>query len=86
MSIKLTDEEKQIGEQYNEENEKYLQILYDLFGEMTAYQLVAISHAKNSPWYELNKRCNSNIPHNEIIDKTKTKIWFESLLVKNENK
>lgn len=59
------------------ENLKYIKVLFNLFGNYTAYDLVALSHSKGSPWCNIYvKYDGEDIPHYEIVDKLKTKKWF----------
>ena len=64
----------------NPENLKYIEMLYNLFKDFNATQLVNLSHIKGSPWYDIYERWNGAIPENEVISKKETKIWFESLV------
>lgn len=59
------------------ENLKYIKILFELFGDYTAYDLVALSHCNGSPWCDIYRKYeDGDIPGDEIIDKLKTKKWF----------
>ncbi len=64
----------------NENLKIYMDLLYKLFGNFSAFNLVAFSHAKGSPWYDINKKQNGKITnHNIIIEKQKTKEWFKKI-------
>lgn len=65
-------------------NLKYIEILYNLFSEFTPTELVNLSHANNSPWDEIYRASNGNIPKNMHIDKIKTKNWFGTLVEKKD--
>lgn len=68
----------------NRVNLKYIKILYNLFNDFTAAQLVNLSHIENSPWYNISKKWNSQIPKNVMISKNETKEWFSTLVVKKD--
>lgn len=65
-------------------NLKYIEILYNLFSEFTPTELVNLSHANNSPWDEIYRASNGNIPKDMHIDKIKTKNWFGTLVEKKD--
>lgn len=74
----------------NEENKKYIEVLYKLFKDFSTFDLVNLSHSKESPWYKINKKYNGNLSEekNIIIEKEATKEWFSSIIessVKNQN-
>lgn len=79
--IELDEEEKEIGENYSRENERYLEVLYNLCGSMSTYDLVALSHSKDSPWDMINRKYNNQIPHRVVLDKEQTRNWFSSLVI-----
>ncbi len=62
-------------------NNYYISILYSLFKDYTAFDLVSLSHSEGSPWDEINKESKGNpIDKSEIINKAKTKAWFEKII------
>lgn len=63
-------------------NLKFIEILFDLFHEFNATQLVNLSHSKQSPWYKIYKDCNGKIPRDKMISKKETKVWFATLVEK----
>lgn len=65
-------------------NLKFIEILYDLFHEFNATQLVNLSHAKGSPWYKIYKEYNGRIPRDKNISKMETKEWFATLVEKKD--
>lgn len=76
MPIKL---EKNIH--INEENQRYIEVLYALFKDYSTFDLVNLSHSKDSPWYKINKEYNGNISDKKIIiEKDATKIWFSGII------
>ncbi len=70
-----------------EENKKYIEGLFDLLKDYTAYKLVALSHSEGSPWYEIYEKYQDTIiPDDIVIDKKKTKNWFKEIITIDENK
>lgn len=67
------------------ENEKYIELLHNLFKEFSSYDLIALSYAEKSPWLEVYNKYNENIPHNIVIEKQKTKNWFKELIKDTES-
>lgn len=70
----------------NEENKKYIEYLYNIFGSFSAFDLVTISHSEGSPWYNINKKYNDNIPHKTVIRKQDTKEWFKRIIREEDSK
>ncbi len=66
----------------NPNNLPYIKILFNLFHEFSAAQLVNLSHLKGSPWYNISKKYDGKIPEYEIINKKDTKEWFNTLVIK----
>lgn len=65
----------------NEENKKYIDILYTLFKDYTTFDLVNLSHSKDSPWHVIDKKYNGDISDKKIIiEKEATKKWFSSII------
>ncbi len=56
----------------NKENKKYIEILFQLLGNMTTYELVTLAHLPDSPWKKHSGE--------QIIPKLETKNWFSHLL------
>lgn len=63
-----------------EENKKYIENLYKLFKDYSAYKLVSLSHREDSPWYKINEKYGFEIPKNVVIPKKETKEWFNSIV------
>lgn len=69
----------------NPNNKKYIEELFRNFSEFKAFELVSISHQEGSPWSEINKKYNSNIPDGIKIEKIATKKWFNTIIeINNE--
>lgn len=69
----------------NQNNLKYIQMLYDLFKDFNATQLVNLSHMEGSPWHTIYSEYNGTIPRDQMISKRKTKEWFNNLVeIKDE--
>ncbi len=80
MDIQLNENDIGIAESMGNENKKYIEILFQLLGDMTAYQLVTLSHLPSSPWAKLNQKYNGNIDKNIQISKIETRDWFATLI------
>lgn len=80
MDIQLNENDIGIAESMRNENKKYIEILFQLLGDMTAYQLVTLSHLPSSPWAKLNQKYNGNIDKNIQISKIETRDWFATLI------
>ncbi len=83
IEISLTENQVSIGENLPPENKKYIDKIYSLFGNFSAFDLVTLTHLKGSPWsiiYESNKeskKYNFENLNDSVISKKKTKEWFE---------
>ena len=64
----------------NEANRFFVENLYSLFKDFKPAALVNLSHSEGSPWFEIYKENNGNIPRDAKISKLKTKNWFSSLV------
>lgn len=80
MNIMLNEKDTEIAININKENKKYIEKLFQLLGDMTAYQLVTLSHLPNSPWAKLNQKYNGNIEKHISISKIETRDWFMNLI------
>ena len=98
IEITISEEESMIGDELSKENKKYIDDIFEIFGELPAFHLVTLTHMKGSPWdkiYESNKNTNKyNFKkiNPSIISKKETKEWFEDVFyfifedTKEENK
>lgn len=83
LAILLSDENKTFGEQLPATNKKYIKDIYNLFGDLSAFQLVTLTHLKGSPWYKIYtynqeaKVYNFNQLNSSIISKEETKEWMK---------
>ena len=64
-------------------NQHFVENLFILFKDFTAAALVNLSHSEGSPWYEIYKKNNGNIPRDVNINKLETKKWFNTLVKVN---
>lgn len=84
--ITLTDEKIEKGNSISDDKKNMLKELYDVFGELTANELVTLTHMKDSPWYkkwnENNKRVVYGTP--SYISKVDTKNWFKEMFIVSE--
>lgn len=78
-NITLTEEEKELGNSISDNKKETLKEIYELFGKLTALQLVNFTHMPGSPWHEIW----NNYGHYLDIPKEKIKKWF-SKYVTNE--
>lgn len=85
MNLALNQEDIEIACAMNLENQKYIEKLFQLLGDMTAYQLVTLSHLPDSPWAKLNQKYNGMIEKNVSISKIETRNWFAHLIGINLN-
>ena len=84
--IDLTEEKIKIGEQINKDKKELLEELYNVFGKLSANQLVNLTHKVGSPWYNKwvengRKVIAGSASH---IDKEETKRWFKELFIVDE--
>lgn len=84
MEIVLESSQVLIGNHLPDTNKKYIERIYSLFADFSAFDLVTLTHLKGSPWdeiFEKNKKFeqyNFQILNDSEIDKLKTKEWFSS--------
>lgn len=80
--IELSEEEKQLGRNISSENKKYIEVLFKLFGDMKASELVDLTHIKSSPWYELynKERDSEQVNLNVEVNKIATREWFKEFI------
>ena len=79
-TISLNEEGDEIASNMNEENKVYIEALYRLLGDMTASQLVTLSHLPNSPWFKLKEKFHGNIPKDTIISRVETRDWLAEMI------
>lgn len=78
MEITLSTEEIYIGENLPGINKDYIDRIYNLFGSLTAFDLVTLTHLTGSPWdkiYKSNKYPFDKL-NESIIQKNDTRDWF----------
>lgn len=84
IPIVLEDEEKEKALKLPEENQKYINIVYDVFSAFTAFELVTLTHLEGSPWSkvykenEQNKKYDFEELNDSIISKEETRKWFKT--------
>lgn len=75
--IKITEEEREWGNQISEEKKRLMKELYDAFKDFSAIQLVNFTHAEGSPWKKAwDIKTYSEIPKKDI------KEWFSQYVKK----
>lgn len=83
LPIVLTEEEKQKGTELFEQNKIYIDKIYEIFGGLSAFKLVTLTHLDGSPWSEIYKNNQKNKEFDfEFINKSKilkieTKNWIK---------
>lgn len=79
LAIKLTKIEEDVGVNLPLENKKYIEKVYNLFGALSAFELVTLTHLNDSPWSRIKntKQYNFEVLNDSVIDKDDTKSWFE---------
>lgn len=83
MPILLSHEEIDKIKELPEINRKYIDKIFNIFSNFTAFELVTLTHLDGSPWSELYKENNREKRYdfaqlNESeIDKEITRDWFE---------
>jgi uncharacterized phage-associated protein len=80
LEITLSEEEISIANNLPENNKKYIEKVYKIFGGLNAYDLVSLTHMKGSPWEKIKneKKYDFQVLNDSVIDKKATKEWFES--------
>lgn len=80
--IKIDKNDKELGNKISEKNKKCVNILYLVFGKMSASDLVTLTHLPNSPWAKVYdaKKCSS-IETECIIPKSDTLQWFNGIIL-----
>ncbi len=83
--IRISEEEKTIGESLSEVNKKCIEKIYSIFGELSVFELEVLTHLESSPWrviYNLNKQKSKydfeDINNKSLIPKKETAIWFKN--------
>lgn len=86
--IKLSDEQKKIGENIDSLKKEILNRVYEVFGGLTSRQLVDLTHMINSPWYETWMENGEHVIYGEksYINKPKTKKWFRETFIEDVRK
>lgn len=75
-NVKLTGEERQIGNGISDEKKVTMEELYEAFKGYSATQLVNFTHSKDSPWYKA-----WNIKEYSIISKADMKEWIGNYII-----
>lgn len=85
IEISISEEESIIGDGLSNKNKKYIDDIFEIFGELPLFGLVTLTNMKNSPWdkiYESNKNTNEydfKKINKSTISKKETKEWFEDV-------
>lgn len=74
--IELTESETKKVKNMPEMNSVLIYGLYKIFGKWSTYDLVEMTHEKNSPWSNVYDENNKNT----LIDKLETKKWLKEKL------
>lgn len=85
--IKITKENIEKGNKISKDKKEMLEELYRVFKNMSATQLVNLTHMVDSPWYKKWKENGMKVVYGEssYINKAETKEWFRKyFIVQNE--
>lgn len=77
-NIELTDEESKKIINFPNVNKVFVELLFRVFGNWSAYELVELTHEKDSPWYKVTN--GEEKDSSKIVSKTDTKLWLERKL------
>lgn len=83
--VYISKDEIDQGENLPKENKEYLKKTFEIFGELSAFNLVTLTHMIGSPWneiYEYNKDMHEydfKKINDSLIPKEKTRKWFEDV-------
>lgn len=61
----------------NKEIIELLDVIWEVYGRLPAYQLSNMTHLSGTPWDTINKKYNGEIPNNTDINTEIIKDWFE---------
>lgn len=86
LPIVLTKEKIESGKEICKDKKDMLNELYNVFGNLSANELVNLTHMRNSPWYNKWIENNKRVVYGEAsyIDKKETKQWFKENFIDNE--
>jgi len=81
--IILTEEKIEMGKEIARDKKNMLNELYMVFGDLSANELVNLTHMQDSPWYNKWIENNKRVVYGEAsyIDKIATKIWFKEKFI-----
>lgn len=84
--IVLNEEKIELGNSICKEKKSMLEELYNVFGGLSANQLVDLTHMKDSPWYKKWNDNNRKVVYGKdsYISKAETKSWFRENFIVNE--
>ncbi len=84
--ITLTEEKLKIADTISKDKKRMLEELYKVFGDLSANQLVNLTHMTGSPWYNKWIENNKKIVYGaaSYIDKIETKKWFRENFIVSE--
>ena len=81
--IILSKEQEEIGESISDEKKEILSYIYQVFGNLSAMQLVELTHRKDSPWYNKWEENEGKVVFGKesYIDKIQTRDWFKKVFI-----
>lgn len=84
--IELTSDNITAGNNIDKEKKLLLDNIYDVFKNVSATDLVAYTHMKNSPWSEVWEKNGGKVGYgdNTHIDKIKTRDWFKDVFTRQQ--
>lgn len=80
LPITITEEQKEKAENLPDKNKEYIESIYKILGDLSAFDLVTLTHLDGSPWsyiYKNQKYDFEDINNKSIISKKQTAKWFE---------
>lgn len=62
---------------------QFLNKIWSSYGNLNDYELIELIHVDGSPWYELVKEFDFNVPENTFLNKNNLKEFFKTQLKKH---
>ena len=81
--IELTENNIQNGENIKTEKKKILDRIYEAFKDITAMNLVKITHMPDSPWSKIWEKNGQKVGYGSdtYIDKKESRDWFKNVFI-----
>lgn len=87
-NIILNDKQKEFSQNITEDKKRILKYIYTVFGNLSAMELVKLTHRKDSPWYSKWIENGEKVVYGSksYIDKEQTKKWFKDTFISERKK